>query len=62
MMAKAKLKECDNTKAVFVNDLLSKETLSLLNYAKTLKPVGYFLVFSRHDCVPKTVKFLVHEL
>lgn len=39
MSVKPKLKETESN--IFVNDFLSRETLSLLNYAKTLKTVGY---------------------
>lgn len=46
MAAKKKLKESDETKSIYVNDYLSKESLELLNYAKTLKTVGYFSVYS----------------
>lgn len=45
MSVKPKLKENENTKDVFVNDYLSRETLSLLNYAKALKNVGYRAVY-----------------
>lgn len=45
MSIKPKLKENECTKNVFVNDFLSKETLSLLNYAKSLKKVGYRAVY-----------------
>lgn len=51
MSAKSQLKANDETKNVFVNDLLSKETLNLLNYAKTLKSVGYISVFPRNGRV-----------
>lgn len=46
MESKMKFKECENTKSVYVNDFLSKESLELLNYAKTLKTVGYHSVYS----------------
>lgn len=46
MSAKPKLNETEATKTVFVNDFLSKETLSLLNHARLLKSVGYRRVYS----------------
>lgn len=46
MSIKSKLKDNEATKDVFVNDYLSKETLSLLNYAKSLFKVGYRAVYS----------------
>lgn len=49
MAAKSKLKsEDDNSNQVFIRDLLSKETLNLLHYAKTLKTVGYKFVYPNH--------------
>lgn len=47
MAAKSKLKENESTKKVFVNDYLSKETLSLLNCAKSLKSIGYQYIYAR---------------
>lgn len=47
MTVKAELKKDDENR-VFVNDLLSKETMSLLSYAKTLKSVGYATVYPNH--------------
>lgn len=46
MSAKAKLMEKDATKDVYINDFFSKETLKLLNYAKTLKSVGFRRVYA----------------
>lgn len=46
MNAKVKLYENECTKSVYVNDFLSKETLTLLNYAKALKAVGYSRVYA----------------
>lgn len=46
MSAKPLLKDNDSTKGVFINDYLSRETLSLLNYAKSLKGVGYRAVYA----------------
>lgn len=46
MEAKLKFKESEKTKTVYVNDFLSKESLELFNYAKTLKTVGYYSVYS----------------
>lgn len=45
MSIKPKLMENELTKKVFVNDYLSRETMSLLNYAKSLKQVGYRSVY-----------------
>lgn len=45
MSTKPKLKEYSDTKDVFVNDFLSKETFNLLNSAKSLKEVGYRRVY-----------------
>lgn len=45
MSTKPKLKEYSDTKDVFVNDFFSKETFNLLNYAKSLKEVGYRRVY-----------------
>ena len=44
---KPKLKDNKDSSAVFVNDILSKETLNFLNYARALKNVGYSFVFAR---------------
>lgn len=46
MQSKIKFKDYENTKSVYVNDFLSKESLELFNYAKTLKSVGYHSVYS----------------
>lgn len=46
MMSKPKLKENDETKTIYVNDYLSRETMSLFNYAKTLKTIGYAFVYT----------------
>lgn len=51
MAAKSKLKENESTSSVFVNDFLSRETLSLLSYARALKEVGYQFVFARNGRV-----------
>lgn len=51
MSAKPKLNENEETKTVFVNDFLTKETLSLLNYAKALKAVGYRRVYAKESKV-----------
>lgn len=47
MSEKAKMKEIDSLKTIFINDFLSKETLELFNHAKSLKTVGYKFVYSR---------------
>lgn len=44
MSVKPKLRETESN--IFVNDFLSRETLSLLNHAKTLKTVGYRAVYA----------------
>lgn len=41
MSVKPILKENESLKNVFVNDYLSRETMNLLNHARTLKTVGY---------------------
>ncbi|KAI8116852.1 hypothetical protein CVS40_11146 [Lucilia cuprina] len=46
MAAKSKFKDNESTKNVFVNDYLSKESLELFNYAKTLKSIGYHSIFT----------------
>lgn len=46
MAAKSKLNENDTTKGVFINEFLSKETLTLLNHARALKSVGYRQVYA----------------
>lgn len=46
MSLKKKLPENEATKSVYVQDFLSRETLSLLNYAKSLKNVGYRAVYA----------------
>lgn len=47
LSAKPKLKENESTKAVYVNDFLSRETLGLLNHAQSLKTVGYRGAYAR---------------
>lgn len=51
MAAKPKLKENENTNNVYVNDFLSRETLNLLNYSRSLKEVGYQIVYARNGKV-----------
>lgn len=51
MAIKPKLKENPATSEVFVNDYLSRETMLLFNYAKTLKNVGYRHIFVRNGKV-----------
>ncbi|XP_075162048.1 uncharacterized protein LOC142234760 [Haematobia irritans] len=46
MSAKPILKQSEETKNIYVNDFLSKETLNLFNYAKSLKHIGYRAVFT----------------
>lgn len=46
MSIKPKLNENNDTKRVFVHDYLSRETMSLLNYAKSLRAVGYRSVYA----------------
>lgn len=45
MAAKSKLMEKEETKSIYVNDFLSRETLALLNHARTLNTVGYRRVY-----------------
>lgn len=47
LSAKPKLKENESTKAVYINDFLSRETLGLLNHAQSLKTVGYRGAYAR---------------
>lgn len=47
MGSKAKLKANEDTKNIFVNDYLSKDTLSLLYHAKSLKSIGFQYVYAR---------------
>lgn len=46
MMCKAKLKDAEDTKKVYISDYLSKETLNLFHYAKSLKTIGYNYVYT----------------
>lgn len=46
MSVKSNLKKNETTKSIYVNDFLSKESLELLNYAKTLRSVGYQSIYS----------------
>lgn len=47
MNEKPKLKQVEDLKAVYINDFLSRETVQVLNYAKSLKSIGYKYIFSR---------------
>lgn len=51
MSVKPKLRENENTKTIYVNEFLSKETLSLLYHAKSLRAIGYQHVYARHGRV-----------
>lgn len=51
MSAKSKLNQKEETKNVFINDFLGKETLELLNHAKSLKTVGYRRVYASNGKV-----------
>lgn len=51
MSLKSKLGKNESTTSVYINDLLCKETLDLLNYAKALKNVGYKFVYARNGRV-----------
>ena len=44
--SKSKLKENENTKEVYVHDFHSKQTLSLLYQAKSLKSVSFQQMFA----------------
>lgn len=46
MSMKPKLKEGENTKNIYIQDFLSRESMQLLNYARTLKTVGYRSVYA----------------
>lgn len=47
MSTKSELKKSDETKSIFINDYLSKETLSLFKHAKSLHSVGFTSVYVR---------------
>lgn len=47
MQEKSKLKQIDELKETFINDFLCKESLELLNYARSLKAVGFKFVYAR---------------
>lgn len=46
MAAKPKLKENSGTKSVYINDFLSKESMELFTYARSLKSVGYQSIYT----------------
>lgn len=46
MSMKPKLREREETKNIYVQDFLSRESMNLLNYARTLKTVGYRSVYA----------------
>lgn len=65
MAAKSKLKENENTKDIYVNDYLSRETLKVFKYAKALKNVGYCSIYTYNNkvyvkrsaiCRPKLIR------
>lgn len=47
MAEKAKMKDMDDFKKVYVNDFMCKESMEVFNYAKSLKEVGYSFVYTR---------------
>lgn len=47
MNEKAKIKQIDDLKSIYINDFLCKESLEVFNHAKTLKTVGYKFVYSK---------------
>lgn len=47
MAGKSKLKENDSLKTTYINDFLCKESMELLNHAKSIKAVGYKYVWTR---------------
>lgn len=51
MDGKSKLKKVDEFQNVYINDFLCKETLQLLNYAKSLKSVGFKFIFAKGGSV-----------
>lgn len=51
MSVKPKLKENENTKTIYINEYLSKETLSLLYHAKSLRAIGYQHIYAKHGRV-----------
>lgn len=46
MAVKPQLKKKEETKSIYVNDFLSKESMHLLNYARSLKSIGFERVYS----------------
>lgn len=46
MNEKAKMKDIDGLKKVYVNDFLSKESMAVFNHAKSLKTIGYEFVYA----------------
>lgn len=48
MKEKKKLRESEETKTVFINDLLSKDNLDLLNHSKALKAVGFKYIYAQN--------------
>lgn len=48
MKEKKKLRESNETKTVYINDLLSKDNLDLLHHAKTLKAVGFKYIYAQN--------------
>lgn len=47
MKEKSKLKHIDDYKKVFINDFMCKESIQLLNHARSLKTVGFEFVYAR---------------
>lgn len=47
MKEKKKLKDIDELKTVYVNDFLPKESMEILQHAKSLKSVGFKYVYTR---------------
>lgn len=47
MAGKVNLKTDKSLQNVFINDFLSRDTIELLNHAKSVKAVGYKFVFVR---------------
>lgn len=48
MKEKKKLRETKEMKTVFINDLLSKDSLDLLHHAKALKAVGFKYIYAQN--------------
>ena len=51
MSSNSKLKETERTNSVYANDFHSREAMNLFHYAKSLKSIGYQLIYIRSERV-----------